>query len=509
MWIHDQNNRNSAAVKGFFKEIESRNAAGLARFDIEPSSLSISEAAKYSIPESRDPLHSLTALAEFKIDHRSIIMARYERNDKYEPLQVDLALFLKDGDACKPLVFPYEVGLLEIAKPSPRMPVLLNVIEGGHGSGTIAHIYTLRAGGTLKELMGLGMWQASVVIFMDLYHDGQAELFHATYSYFPEKLTGLLGKKADPIEDRFYKAEIYKWNASRKTMVANKFEKIGVKYYAEFPHFFESSLDVKKGWEKCYALSDQWIAEDDAAMPEPFKKYFREIESWTKQPASSAMIEGVALALEVGSKLGVPETETYRRWDGDVPAKLHLVNLQSINAEGKEFLLATYEDVEGARHCVLYVSDGGRLTKLIIDPHHRGIEGSIRLTRLGKNTVVIVGNGSSDIFGWASFYALAQDLSFHQRLELHFFYGRYWFADVDGGGDDELVVFNNDQAPAGIGRLLAKNHVGSYVLYVPRVTIYKWHDGGFERIAVKYYGSEEHLPSGLIKDALIKAHSEE
>jgi hypothetical protein len=512
-WVHDRNNRNSEAVKGFFKEIETKNAETLRGFDIELKSLGLSGAAEYRIPESTDPLHSLTNLAEFRIDNRSIIVARYERKDKDEPLQFNLAFFLKDGNTCKPMVFPYEVGSLEIARPSPRTPVLLNVIEGGHGSGTIAHIYKLKTDGTLKELMNLGMWQASVVMFMDLDHSGQPEIFHATYSYFPNDLNKLLGKKADPIEDRFYKAEIYRWEASKKGTKANKFARIGTKYYLQFPPFFE--MDVKKGWEKCYALSNAWIAKDDEAMSEPFKTYFHDIESWTRPPASAAVMGGVDVAIEDGIKMGIPETETYQRWGGDVPAKLDLVNLRRFDVEGKEVLLATYEDVKKVRHCLLYVSEGGRLTKLTIDPRHRGFEDSIRLIRLGNNTLVLVDVDSSDVFGHASFYAFSQNLSLNQKLDLDLFYGRYWFADVDGDGDDEIVVFNSVEAPSGIGRLLEENELGNYALYVPRVTIYKWGNEGFVRIAVKYYASDEHLPSGLIMEALtkmeasIKGHREE
>lgn len=77
---------------------------------------------------------------------------------------------------------------------------------------------------------------------------------------------------------------------------------------------------------------------------------------------------------------------------------------------------------------------------------------------------------------------------------------------MDHDGDIEIVLFNNQQAPAGLEKILRENHLGNYVLYVPRITIYKWENNGFIKFAVKYYSDYEGLPNGLIRDALLKIY---
>jgi len=70
------------------------------------------------------------------------------------------------------------------------------------------------------------------------------------------------------------------------------------------------------------------------------------------------------------------------------------------------------------------------------------------------------------------------------------------------------AVINNGEAPAGIEKILQENDLGTYMLYLPRITIYKWKGNGFIRLAVKYYSENEDLPSGIIKEAVTKVYRE-
>jgi hypothetical protein len=260
-WADDQYKRNSAIVKGYFRLLATKNRNTTPSAEIEPTKLPLFEASNRNIPVSINGDYALTTLREYRVRDQSLIEAAYELTERDAPLKRIFSFFLKHGDGWKPLIFPFEVASLAVTTRSGTMPVLLSVIEGGHGSGTICRIYTLNLDNTIEQLMELHLWQDSMVRFIDFDMDGQPELLHVTLSYFPKELITLIGPDEDIAGRRFYKAEIYKWIDNPRTAARpNKFKSIGVKYYWELPPFLKAGFSIREGWDRCYALSASWIA---------------------------------------------------------------------------------------------------------------------------------------------------------------------------------------------------------------------------------------------------------
>lgn len=493
-WADEQANRNPQAVKAFFKKLETKNRQTLPGFAIRPASLSLLEAAKCGIPESIQSNYLLASLSEYRVDNGSLILAKYELNDEDEPLNERFTVFAKIGQKCKPLVFPYEVASIEVAK-SKEMRVFLRVIEGGHGSGTLAHIYKIGSNGALEQLMELGMWQDSMVEFVDIDGDGNAEIMHVTLE--------------DLADNRFYLAEIYKWTGpSINRNRTNGFQRIGVKYYWDFPAFMNDGFSLKEGWDRCDILSTKWIVTKNRSMPANIENYFLEIEAWTKTPYSSAILSGLQIDVKEAKKLGIAETEFYRTWPGDKRTQLKLAELRKIAVDQRIFAVASYEGKPDILKKVIYVPGGKQFKELNLDSRYNRFWDNIKLVKLGKDIPLLIDSGTSGSWGDVVIHVTDSDYSLKQKLKIHLYHGQYWYWDVDGDGIREIVVFNDEEAPAGIGRILLENGLGAYVLYVPRVTIYKWKNNEFIKLAVKYYSEHENLPNGLIREALVKIAEE-
>jgi hypothetical protein len=255
-----------------------------------------------------------------------------------------------------------------------------------------------------------------------------------------------------------------------------------------------------------YLLTD---AKSNAALPAHIKHFFLDIESWTTEPITSAVLPGLKLTLNEAKELGIPEKEVYERSYGSVQTRIFdLTEFRKIEIDGKTFLIASYKDANGLNLFSLYALDGNTLKKLKTNSLDEGFQHKVDLVKLGDGVPPQITIRPLDIFKDACFYTILPDYRLEKVLYLDLYGGGLWLKDVDGDGDIEVVLFNDAEAPAGIQKILEENDLELHMLYVPRITIYKWKHNGFIKLAVKYYSKHDDLPNGLIKDAVTKIYQQ-
>lgn len=507
-WMQVRNQANTPQVQNYFRNLEIKNCQTLPRISQQPVRYGLPQGLPAGIPAKTRSGFGLTQLLEYRFEQLPLFVASYEQPDEDAPLVRHVLLYTGQRPPYRRLTVPFEIAAAEVSPAGSSWPALLNLLEGGHGSGTLSHIYSVRPDGTLQECLTLELWQDSLTSFVDLDGDGKTWILHATLAYFPDELRHSIGPAEDIGDYRLYRAAIYRWQSKLPgRQREGSLQCAGVKYYWQVPPFLESGTGLEAGWKKVYALREEWIRTANARLTPAQQAGFAKIEAWRNPPAEKAIVPAEPLDLAAARPAGIA-TRLRQTVPGTGGGKQRfgLAGLCRLALDGEIFFTASYRTAEKLSLPVLFLKAGPACIRLDV-PGESTAGKTFQFVKLGPAVPPLVmaspppgQTGDTELFTFTAGPSLQKILSLDRLWN-----EQHWLTDFDEDGVLEIVQFHVPEAPAGLGRMLEAQGLATYFLTVPRLVIYQWMHDKFAKAAVKYYRKDEELPEGLIKTALAES----